>query len=163
MVFFGCVFYCQPCLFLLQQAAWRLVFEQKRPVRSAQGGGQHPLHVGGGASGHPILVVGQLQCLINLAVIQTVIDIEKGFDCKVGRSPSMTTHRNLFLRKTTKLTVWNGFKFRFLLCQTNFVRSIFSTHVKGAQVWDIRSLGFSWFLHHKVFMGTVKSGNVTVG
>ncbi len=25
--------------------------------------------------------------------------------------------------------------------------------LKGAQVWDIRSLGFSWFLHHKVFMG----------
>jgi hypothetical protein len=22
---------------------------------------------------------------------------------------------------------------------------------EGAQVWDIRSLGFSWFLHHKVF------------
>jgi hypothetical protein len=25
--------------------------------------------------------------------------------------------------------------------------------IKGAQVWDIRSLGFSWFLHHKVFLG----------
>ena len=25
--------------------------------------------------------------------------------------------------------------------------------LKGAQGWDIRSLGFSWFLHHKVFMG----------
>ncbi len=25
--------------------------------------------------------------------------------------------------------------------------------VEGAQAWDIRSLGFSWFLHHKVFMG----------
>jgi hypothetical protein len=24
---------------------------------------------------------------------------------------------------------------------------------KGAQAWDIRSLGFSWILHHKVFMG----------
>ncbi len=24
---------------------------------------------------------------------------------------------------------------------------------KGDQVLDIRSLGFSWFLHHKVFMG----------
>ncbi len=23
-------------------------------------------------------------------------------------------------------------------------------HLKGAQAWDIRSLGFSWFLHHKV-------------
>ncbi len=26
-------------------------------------------------------------------------------------------------------------------------------HIKGAQAWDIRSFGFSWFLHHKVFMG----------
>ncbi len=26
-------------------------------------------------------------------------------------------------------------------------------NLKGAQVWDIRSLGFSWFLHHKVFLG----------
>jgi hypothetical protein len=25
--------------------------------------------------------------------------------------------------------------------------------IKGAHVWDIRSLGFSWFLHHKVFLG----------
>jgi hypothetical protein len=24
--------------------------------------------------------------------------------------------------------------------------------LKGAQAWDIRSLGFSWFLHHKVSM-----------
>jgi hypothetical protein len=23
-------------------------------------------------------------------------------------------------------------------------------YIKGAQVWDFRSLGFSWFLHHKV-------------
>jgi hypothetical protein len=22
--------------------------------------------------------------------------------------------------------------------------------LKGAQAWDIRSLGFSWFLHHEV-------------
>ncbi len=27
------------------------------------------------------------------------------------------------------------------------------TRFKGAQVWDIRSLGFSWFLHHKVSTG----------
>jgi hypothetical protein len=25
--------------------------------------------------------------------------------------------------------------------------------IKGAQAWDIRSLEFSWFLRHKVFMG----------
>jgi hypothetical protein len=25
--------------------------------------------------------------------------------------------------------------------------------LKGAQLWDFRSLGFSWFLHHKVFLG----------
>jgi hypothetical protein len=31
---------------------------------------------------------------------------------------------------------------------------IFSkAYIKGAQAWDIRSLRFSWFLHHKVFMG----------
>ncbi len=24
---------------------------------------------------------------------------------------------------------------------------------KGAQAWDFRSLGFSWFLHHKAFLG----------
>ncbi len=28
-----------------------------------------------------------------------------------------------------------------------------SSGFKGAQAWDIRSLGFSWFLHNKVFMG----------
>ncbi len=28
-----------------------------------------------------------------------------------------------------------------------------SDSVKGAQAWDIRSLGFSWFLHHKVSTG----------
>ncbi len=28
-----------------------------------------------------------------------------------------------------------------------------ATRIKGAQAWDIRSLGFFRFLHHKVFMG----------
>ena len=36
---------------------------------------------------------------------------------------------------------------RFKTSKNNFVR------LRGAQAWDIPSLGFSWFLHHKVFMG----------
>ena len=47
----------------------------------------------------------------------------------------------------------------FLTCMNSYVYlrifwifEGFLTHstLKGAQAWDIRSLGFSWFLHHKV-------------
>jgi hypothetical protein len=36
---------------------------------------------------------------------------------------------------------------------SNFSDSSAVLSLKGAQVWDIRSLGFSWFLHHKVSTG----------
>jgi hypothetical protein len=34
-----------------------------------------------------------------------------------------------------------------------FFNFVVQGNVKSAQAWDIRSLGFSWFLHQKVFMG----------
>ncbi len=39
-----------------------------------------------------------------------------------------------------------------LRSSVNFSYTVFlkNNHLKGAQAWDIRSLGFSWFLHHKV-------------
>ncbi len=34
-----------------------------------------------------------------------------------------------------------------------FLKTCNDVSFKGAQAWDIWSLGFSWFLHHKVFIG----------
>ncbi len=49
-----------------------------------------------------------------------------------------------FVLYSMKSTLWS-----FLFSKRAHARICF----KGAQAWDIRSLGFSWFLHHKVFMG----------
>ncbi len=37
---------------------------------------------------------------------------------------------------------------RLVYTVPSLFRSIY--YIKGAQAWDIRSLGFSWFLHHEV-------------
>ncbi len=55
----------------------------------------------------------------------------------------LLTKNSKFCNQKQDSTIWAG-------------KSLFISYwsfIKGAQVWDIRSLVFSWFLHHKVFMG----------
>ncbi len=51
-----------------------------------------------------------------------------------------------------RLTGLNWLLEYYLQFVFSFSGTILRTTFKGAQAWDIRSLGFSWFLHHKVSM-----------
>ncbi len=56
--------------------------------------------------------------------------------------------RTLFVWRKSILFYWNHHLLSFGTNTLDFGSRLSS--VKGAQAWDIRSLGFSWFLHHKV-------------
>ncbi len=72
-------------------------------------------------------------------------------DSPLGELPPPPSHQTgssqqgtCVIKRFTTLLDFKEIFSRYLLC-------VFASF-KGAQAWDIRSFGFSWFLHHKVSM-----------
>ncbi len=67
-------------------------------------------------------------------------------------SPSWVIKHVMETEKVRLCNIWTTEVIGKNLSSTSGEAEPFSFSFKGAQAWDIRSLGFSWFLHHKVSM-----------